>query len=127
MKPQAAAYLEKARPFLAKSRDMLTQGWPDEAGRAAYLAGFHAAQTFPFEKNGRTPKSHSGVQTEFARQVKDNAQFPLVLRRFLGRAYTLKEVADYETGPAAEVTVAQAEAAMEAASAFVEPITKLLA
>jgi uncharacterized protein (UPF0332 family) len=85
---------------------MLAQQWPDEAGRAAYLAGFHAAQAFLFESSDRTPKSHSGMQTEFARQVKDNAQFPLELRRFLGRAYTLKEIADYKTGPAAEVTVA---------------------
>ena len=69
MKSEAAAYLEKARQFLVKARGMLTQGWPDEAGRAAYLAGFHAAQALIFERNGKTPKTHSGVQTEFARQI----------------------------------------------------------
>jgi uncharacterized protein (UPF0332 family) len=127
MKSEAAAYLEKARQFLVKARGMLTQGWPDEAGRAAYLAGFHAAQALIFERNGKTPKTHSGVQTEFARQMKDDTQFPLLLRRFLGRAYTLKEIADYETGPAATVNLAQVEAALEAAIAFVDAIAALIA
>jgi uncharacterized protein (UPF0332 family) len=127
MRPEVSAYLQKARQFLVKARGMLTtdmsaQGWPDEAGRAAYLAGFHAAQAFIFERNGRTPTTHSGVQTEFAGQVRDDTCFPLALRRFLGRAYMLKEIADYETGPAATVSVAQAEAALEAATAFVDAI-----
>jgi uncharacterized protein (UPF0332 family) len=42
--PEAAAFLNKAREFLAKADDMLADGWPDEAGRASYLAGLHAAQ-----------------------------------------------------------------------------------
>ncbi len=80
-----------------------------------------------FERNGKAPKTHSGVQTEFARQVRDDMRFPLVLRRFLGRAYPLKEIADYETGPAATVNVAQAEAAPEATIAFVDAIETLIA
>jgi uncharacterized protein (UPF0332 family) len=44
MKPKSAAFLQKSREFLAKAQSMLDHGWPDEAGRAAYLAGFHAAQ-----------------------------------------------------------------------------------
>ncbi len=127
MKSEAAAYLGKARQFLAKARGMLAQGWPDEAGRAAYRAGFHAAQAFIFERNGKTPKTHSGVQTEFARRLKDNTEFPLVLRRFLGRTYTLKEIADYETGPAATVSVVVAETALEAASAFVDAVETFIA
>ncbi len=36
--------------------------WPDEAGRAAYLAGLHAAQALNVESTGNTVKSHRGVQ-----------------------------------------------------------------
>ena len=39
---------------------MAVGGAGDEAGRAAYLAGFQAAQGLPF-------KTHKGVQSEFAR------------------------------------------------------------
>src|ERR1700733_8832185 len=43
MKPESAGFLRKAREFLLKAQDAL-EHWPDEAGRAAYLAAFHAAQ-----------------------------------------------------------------------------------
>jgi hypothetical protein len=40
VKPQSAAFLEKSREFLTKAQDLLdAHRWPDEAGRAAYLAG----------------------------------------------------------------------------------------
>ena len=42
MKPETAAFLDKAREALAKAEGMIDR-WPDEAGRAAYLAGLHAA------------------------------------------------------------------------------------
>jgi uncharacterized protein (UPF0332 family) len=43
MTPEAKGYISKAREFIAKAQDMLAGNWPDEATRAAYLAGFHAA------------------------------------------------------------------------------------
>lgn len=50
MKPETAAFLRKSHEFLAKAQDLLgAHHWPDEAGRAAYLAGFHAAQAYLFE------------------------------------------------------------------------------
>jgi hypothetical protein len=46
VKPQTAAFLAKSRQFLDKANDLFsTHHWPDETGRAAYLAGLHAAQT----------------------------------------------------------------------------------
>jgi uncharacterized protein (UPF0332 family) len=54
VKPQSSAFLEKSRQFLAKAQELLdAHRWPDEAGRAAYLAGFHAAQAFIFESTGK--------------------------------------------------------------------------
>jgi uncharacterized protein (UPF0332 family) len=69
--------------------------YSDEAARAAYLAGFHAAQALISERTGQIAKSHSGVRSAFARLVKDDPQIDRALVRFLGRAYRFKEIADY--------------------------------
>jgi hypothetical protein len=62
VKPESAAFLEKSREFLIKAQGMLDNQWPDEAGRAAYLAGLHAAQALIFEASGEVTKSHKRVQ-----------------------------------------------------------------
>ncbi len=67
MKPQAAAFLDKARELLERADMMLGVGLNDDAGRTAYLAGFHAAQAFLFEMTGRLFKKHASVQDEFSR------------------------------------------------------------
>ena len=95
MTPQASAFLEKARELVARASALLDQGFSEDAGRAAYLAGFHAAQALIFEREKRVFKTHKGVQGEFARAVKDNPRFDIDLRTFLGRAYNLKAIADY--------------------------------
>jgi uncharacterized protein (UPF0332 family) len=59
MNPETAGFLYKARAFLLKAQDAL-EHWPDEAGRAAYLAAFHAAQALVFEKTGTVAKTHLG-------------------------------------------------------------------
>jgi uncharacterized protein (UPF0332 family) len=126
MKPEAAAFLGKAREQLARAPALLAQDFPDEAGRAAYLAGFHAAQAFLFERLGRSPKTHSGVQTRFAEIARNEAAIDQTLRGFLGRAYNLKAIADYETGPNSKVTQAQATEAIETARRFVATVAALL-
>ncbi len=66
MKPQTAAFLAKSREFLNKANDLFgAHHWPDEAGRAAYLAGLHAAQALIYATTGHTRKRHSTVQGEF--------------------------------------------------------------
>jgi uncharacterized protein (UPF0332 family) len=40
--------------------------------RAAYMAGFHAAQALIFETGSRIYKTHGGVNGEFARLVRDD-------------------------------------------------------
>jgi uncharacterized protein (UPF0332 family) len=65
VKAQTGAYLDKSREFLDKAQELFdAHHWPDEAGRAAYLAGLHAAQALIFERSGRVPKRHSTVQGE---------------------------------------------------------------
>jgi len=74
VKPQSAAFLEKAQALLGEAETMLKVDLNDAAGRTAYLAGFHAAQALVFETHGRALKTHSGVRSEFARLVKDDAR-----------------------------------------------------
>jgi uncharacterized protein (UPF0332 family) len=120
MKPESAAFMEKAREFLVKAQGMFDHQWPDEAGRAAYLAGLHAAQAFIFETSGEIAKSHKRVQVEFGRLTKGDPRFDMELRTFLGRAYNLKAIADYGTGSGSRVSAESAGAAIRVARRFVE-------
>ncbi len=127
MKPQSAAFLEKSREFLVKAQDLLdAHRWPDEAGRAADLAELHAAQALILESTGTAIKRHSGVQREFARLVKDDPRFNVELRVFLPRAYNLKAIADYETGPGSRVSPESAKDAIQTATRFVECVASLI-
>jgi uncharacterized protein (UPF0332 family) len=59
--PEALEHLERARDYLVKARDLLEVfRYGDEAGRAAYLAGFHAAQALISERIGAVSKTHKG-------------------------------------------------------------------
>ena len=127
MRAEASAFIDKAREFLVKAEDMLADGWPDEAGRAAYLAGLDAAQAVIVERTGRVIKRHRGVHNELRRLVKDEPRFDLELSAFPGRAYNLKAIADYETGPDARVSDELARTAIETARRYVEVVAELLA
>jgi uncharacterized protein (UPF0332 family) len=101
--------------------------WPDEAGRAAYLAGLHAAQALIFESTDKAIKRHSGVQRAFARLVKDDPRFDVGLRAFLPSAYNLKAIADYATGPGSHVSPESAKEAIQTARQFVACVVDLIA
>jgi uncharacterized protein (UPF0332 family) len=57
MKPETSAFLAKSKEFLDRAPALLAQNFTDDAGRAAYLAGFHAAQALIFEKQGAHRKA----------------------------------------------------------------------
>jgi uncharacterized protein (UPF0332 family) len=126
MKPQTDAFLDKSRILLDQAGTMLGVDLSDAAGRTAYLAGLHAAQALIFERTGKVIKRHRGVQNELRRLTKDEAGFDLELRAFLGRTYNLKTIADYGTGPGSEVTIEQAQQAIDTARRFIARIEKLL-
>ena len=119
-------YVTTAHKFLTKADAMMRAGLPDEAGRAAYYAAFHAAQALVHESTGEVVKTHNGVHAGFARIVKDLPGFNREIARFLGRSYNYKSIADYGTDP--EVTVSEDEArkAIQSAHAFVAEIETLL-
>ena len=81
MKPESGLFLQKGRTCLAKAEKMLPS-WPDEAGRLAYLAGFHAAQALIFERETRVSKTHYGVHTVFSRLIPAELGYPPELRDF---------------------------------------------
>ena len=113
--------------MLTEADIILGVGLNDAAGRTAYLAGFHAAQAFIFERDDKMFKTHHGVQTEFLRLTKDDPRVDTALRSFLSRTYNLKAIADYETGPAAEVSAERAAAAIEDGKRFLAFFASLVA
>ena len=127
MRSEARRYLDKARQSLARARAILAIDLGEEAGRAAYLGAFHAAQALIFERTNRAAKTHRGVHGQFLRLVVDEPRIDPALRRFLAQGYKLKAIADYETGPDAVVPLEEAAAAIETADRFIRTIAELLA
>jgi uncharacterized protein (UPF0332 family) len=120
--PEAARYLEKAEKCISDAKISLGVGLNNDAGRGAYLAAFHAAQAFIFERTGKVAKTHRGVHVEFARLSPIGLALGDNLRTFLQRAYNLKAVADYETGPDSELSPERAAAAIEDARTFLTTV-----
>lgn len=128
MTPEAEEHPEKAREYLVKARGLLdVLHYADEAGRATYLAGFHAAQAPISARTGVVPKTHKGVSSRFNLLTRDNVRIDADLRGFLQRAYNFKAVADYETGEDAMVPAEHVERALEIATRPVEVVAELLA
>ena len=119
MKPESAKFIEQAHIVIARADLMLTVKLNEDAARAAYLASFHVAQAYIFERTGKTSKSHNGVQTEFFRLTRDDARVDPLLRRFLSQAYEFKSVADYFTVAVAVTSAADAAEAVAASKRFV--------
>jgi uncharacterized protein (UPF0332 family) len=61
-------------------------GFADDAGRAAYLAAFHAAQALISERTHRISKTHAGVHSQFNLLTKGDFRVGTELRRFLSDA-----------------------------------------
>lgn len=126
MRQPSARYLAKAEKLLGEAETMLRVGLNEAAGRSAYLAGFHAAQALIFERVGRALKTHSGVQTEFYRLIKNDLRFDESLRAFLSRAYNLKAIADYETGPDSEIPRERAEDSVRTCRSFLAQVGSIV-
>ena len=126
MTPQAERFLQNAADHLQRGQTMVAIGLNDDAGRAAYLAAFHAAQAFIFERTGKVFKSHKSVNIEFLRLTKDDQRFTPEQRGFLSRAYDFKAIADYDSGPLGEVLSQQAVDALEFAREFLATVRHVL-
>jgi uncharacterized protein (UPF0332 family) len=116
------AYLEKARQSLFEAAAVARIGLFEAAGRAGYLATYHAAQALILARTSKVAKTHSGVRSEFARLVKDVPGFDRRLTAFLAQANNLKVVADYAVGAGVGVSAEEAAEAIEEATRFVETV-----
>lgn len=125
MKRVTADYLASAERSLAKARIVLGVDLPDEAGRLAYYAMFHAAQAIIFERTDRIAKTHKGVNRQFHRLARIEAGLDPLLAPDLSNACRLKQSADYETGDTVGVTREEATDALTAAERFTSQVRQL--
>lgn len=98
----------------------------EAASRSAYLAAMNAARALIFENTDEVTSSHRRVQSQFWVLTKDDPRVDDELRAFLSRAYNFKQIADYETGPAANISAETASAALGAARRFVDCVAALI-
>ena len=126
MKPESTEFIEQAQLLIARSDVMLTVKLHEDAARASYLACFHAAQAYIFERTDRTAKSHHGVQSEFFRLTKEDERVDPTLRRFLSQSYEFKSVADTSVGPHAVISQAESATAIATAKRFVDHLISIV-
>jgi uncharacterized protein (UPF0332 family) len=89
------------------------------------MAAYHAALAFIFARTAKSPKTHSGARSEFARLAQvESTRISREQVSLLGWSHELKNVADYEQG--ATVSVAEAERAIAEAAQLVETIAALV-
>ena len=121
---EASAHIAKARDSLKFARYALAGEYAEEAGRSAYMAAYHAAPAFIVAGTGKSPKTHSGARSEFARLARDESRISREQVSLLGWSYELKNAADYEQE--SMVSLAEAERAIDEASQLVETIAALV-
>ncbi len=119
MKEETSRYLDKSKICLSNAHSMFAINLSNDAARSAYLAAFHAAQSYIFERTGKIAKTHQGVQREFHRLAMGEPSIDQSYPKFLSYAYNLKAVADYETGPDSDIPIERTKEAIETAGRFV--------
>jgi hypothetical protein len=65
VKPETALFLEKSHELLERADTMMGVGLTDDTGRAAYLAGLHAAQALSLRLRGGCIKSIQASRENF--------------------------------------------------------------
>ena len=125
MTPETREHLDKARECLVRAKIILAAGVGDDAGRDAYLAGFHAAQALILARSCKVVKMHRGVHRLFSQFAKNEPELR-EFARFLSQAYNLKDIADYELRPSVTVPLYRASAAIDTAERFIEHIARIL-
>lgn len=121
------AYLAKARQSLLEARAVLEIDLAEAAGRAAYLAAFHAAQAYIVHATGKSAKTHSGVRIEFARLTHHHPVIDRSPTLFLAQAYNLKSIADYAIDGSVTISLSDAADAINRADGFVQIISTVIA
>lgn len=125
MTPETGDQLTRAREALRRAKIILAAEVPEDAGRGAYVASLHAVRALIFARTGKVAKTHRGARTSFFELARDDAVLT-DYARFLGEAYSIKDFADYATGPRTGVSLDEATAAIKKAEQFVNYVERLL-
>lgn len=126
MSPEATQFVRKAREDLDEARQVAAIGLARLAARCAYFAVFHAAEAVIVERTGKVAKSHTGVRTEFARQVRHDPKTARTMTSFLAQAYKYKEIGDYGVGVGETITADEARLAIASAANFIDWVAEIL-
>ena len=124
---EAAASLVRARRDLDEARTLAALKLNRLASRSAYNAAFHAAEAVILKRAGRSAKTHRGVHSEFSRLTRDGAPSDREIWRVLPDGYRYKEMADYSTDPAADISDEATSQLIADATRFVARVAELLA
>jgi uncharacterized protein (UPF0332 family) len=123
---EASQALATARRHLVDARAVVRLKITYIAGREAYLAAYHAAEAYLHHRTGKIAKTHRGLRTEFARLALSESRIDPEFVRFLADAYEIKSIADYGAEPEANVSLEQANMAIETAGRLIECIADLI-
>ena len=126
MKPETANCLKRAREALADAQMIAATAIYRVAAREAYVAAFHAAEGYIFERTERVAKTHRGLRTLFSEIAKSDPGIPTDFPGFLAETYELKSISDYGNDPAEIISAEKAAAAIKGAERFVITIEKLI-
>jgi len=96
MKPETAGCLKKAREALADAKIIDAASVHRVAAREAYVAAFHAAEAYIFERTDKAAKTHRGLRALFSQLAKDDPKIPRDFSKFLADSFELKSISDYE-------------------------------
>jgi uncharacterized protein (UPF0332 family) len=126
MKPEAADYLGKARQCLDDAKQIAAATPLHHiVAREAYLAAYHAAEAYLFERTGKAAKTHRGLR-EFGRLARGDPRIGREFLTFLAEAYEYKSIADYGIG-SPSITSEDARPAIDTAGRLIDCIAALLA
>ena len=129
MKPETADYLGKARQCLDEAKQIAAlMPLHGIVARSAYLAAYHAAEAYIFERTDKTVKTHHGLRSEFSRLARNEPGIDRKFLTFLAKAYEYKSIADYGVGATVPpVTAADSQEAIGTAAQLIDCIVTLLA
>jgi len=129
MKSEAADYLGKARQCLDEAKQIAAMmPLHHIVAREAYLAAYHAAEAYIFERTGKTAKTHRGLRSEFSRLARGEPRIDREYLTFLAQAYEYKSIADYGVGSTSSpITAEDARSATDTAARLIDCIAGLLA
>lgn len=122
MSPRSQELLATARDRLAAAEATLAANFPEVATSAAYYAMLYAARAALSEEE-RYAKTHGGTWSAFGEAFVATERFDAELAGEAGRFRRLREAGDYDARP---ISWAEAAAAVQAATAFVEGVENLL-